>query len=242
MMIVFLCGSAYCSGTETAFFALTRRQITAFRQSKHRLERMVGTLMESPSDLLGALLLGNLVVNTLFFALSSVLMLKVEQQAGAPVAAAVAVGTFLCLVLFGEILPKSLSYANPQRFSVCMALPTVVLVKVLTPAVALFRWLLAEPVLRLLLGTKRHPDSVTGGEFKALIQGTLARGLITPHQGRLFTEVINFNLLRVRHVMRPRVDMVACDVSDSVSHAKDLMLKNGAGARELWGWIASLVT
>lgn len=227
-MVVFLCGSAYCSGTETAFFALTRRQINAFKQSNHRLERLVGVLMDAPSDLLGALLLGNLIVNTLFFALSSVLMLKVEHQAGPAMAAGVAFVTFLCLVLFGEILPKSLSYANPQKFSVWMALPTVILVKVLTPVVALFRGLVAEPVLRILLGNKRHPESVTGDEFKALIESTQSKGLISVHQGRLFTEVIDFNLLRVRHVMRPRVDMVACDVNESVTHAKALMLDSFA--------------
>ncbi|MCF7972306.1 MAG: hemolysin family protein [Phycisphaerae bacterium] len=228
LMIVFLCGSAYCSGAETAFFALTRRQINGFKQSKHRLERLVGTVMDSPSDLLGSLLLGNLIVNVLFFALSSVLMLKVEQQAGALMAAVTAFVTFLCLVLFGEILPKSLSYANPKRFSLWVVLPTMVLVKVLTPVVTFFRWIMAEPVLRIFLGNKRHPDSVTGGEFKALIEGTLARGLITPHQGRLFTEVIDFNLLRVRHVMRPRVDMVACDLTDPLDRAKGLMLDHCA--------------
>jgi CBS domain containing-hemolysin-like protein len=184
--------------------------------------------MDSPSDLLGSLLLGNLIVNVLYFSLSSVLILKVERQGGAFMATIVAFVTFLCLVLFGEILPKSLSYANPKRFSLWVVLPTMVLVKGLTPVVTFFRWFLAEPVLRIFLGNKRHPDSVTGGEFKALIEGTQARGLITPQQGRLFTEVIDFNLLRVRHVMRPRVDMVACDMTDDREQAKALMLSHGA--------------
>ena len=94
--------------------------------------------------------------------MSSVLIIKVEHQGGAFMATIVAFVTFLCLVLFGEILPKSLSYANPKRFSLWVVLPTMVLVRVLTPVVTFFRWILAEPVLRILLGNKRHPDSVTG--------------------------------------------------------------------------------
>lgn len=224
LMAVFLCGSAYCSGTETAFFSLSKRQVKKLRDAGQRLGRLVADLLLKPGDLLGALLLGNLIVNTLFFATSSVLMLKVERHLGVTPAAAVALVTFLCLVLFGEILPKSLAYANPERFSVWVALPTLVVVRVLTPIVTLFHWLVAEPVLRLLLGTGDRHRTVTGDEFKALIEATRAKGLINEQQGRLFTEVVSFNLLRVRHVMRPRVDMVACAAVDDRVHAQKLMI------------------
>ena len=222
-----LCCSAYCSGTETAFFCLSKRQVKRLRDTGHRLPCLVADLLLKPSDLLGALLLGNLIVNTLFFATSSVLMLKVENQFGVTAAAMVALVTFLCLVLFGEILPKAISYGHPERFSVLMALPTTVVVRVLTPAVLLFRWLVAEPVLRLLLGAERNPQTVTGDEFKALIEATRGRGLINDQQGRLFSEVVSFNLLRVRHVMRPRVDMVTCSVHEESVRAQQLMLDRG---------------
>ena len=81
-MGLFLCGSAYCSGTETAFFSLTRRQVRDMQQSRHRLQRLVARLLERPGDLLGALLLGNLIVNILFFAASSVLMLQNPRTMG----------------------------------------------------------------------------------------------------------------------------------------------------------------
>jgi CBS domain containing-hemolysin-like protein len=222
LMGVFLCCSAYCSGTETAFFSLSKRQINKFRESGHRFPVLVADLLNKPSELLGSLLLGNLVVNTLFFATSSVLMFKIEQQVGVLAAAVVAIVTFLGLVLFGEILPKSLAYSNPERFSVWVVLPTVIVVRVLTPLVLIFRWIVAEPILKFVLGTSRKKKNVTGEEFKALIEATRERGLINDQQGRLFTEVVNFNLLRVRHVMRPRVDMVACAVNEAPasSHAR----------------------
>lgn len=224
LMAIFLCCSAYCSGSETAFFSLSKRQIGKFHNSGHRLGRLVAVLMQKPSDLLGALLLGNLIVNTLFFATSSVLMLKVQRQWGVTPAAAVALVTFLCLVLLGEILPKSLAYASPERFSVSVALPTWVAVRGLTPIVALFRWFVAEPVLRLMLGPGDRHRAVTGEEFKALIEATREKGLINEQQRRLFTEVVSFNILRVRHVMRPRVDMVACSVGEDPVRAQQLMI------------------
>jgi len=224
---VLLCCSAYCSGTETAFFCLSKRQVNRLRDTGYRLPCLVADLLLKPSDLLGALLLGNLIVNTLFFATSSVLMLKVEGHLGVTLAAIVAVVTFLCLVLFGEILPKAISYGHPERFSVLVALPTAILVRVLTPLVLLFRWLVAEPALRLMLGNERKHQTVTGDEFKELIEATRERGLINDQQGRLFAEVVSFNLLRVRHVMRPRVDMVTCSVREASVRAQRLMLSRG---------------
>lgn len=185
-------------------------------------------LLLKPSDLLGALLLGNLIVNTLFFATSSVLMLKMERHLGVAAAAVLALVTFLCLVLFGEILPKSMAYAHPERFSSWVAVPTLILVRVLTPVVMVFRGLIAEPTLRLLLGTGDRHRTVTGDEFKALIEATREKGLINERQGRLFIEVVSFNLLRVRHVMRPRVDMVACAVDEPPARTRKRMMDSCA--------------
>lgn len=216
LMALFLCGSACCSGSETALFSLSRRQITSLRRSGERWGRLTADLLAEPSNLLGALLLGNLIVNTLFFAAASVLMLAVEPQYGMGAAVLVALLTFISLVLFGEILPKSLAYAYPERFSRLMALPLALMVRVLTPVVGLVRILVSEPCLRLLLGPRREGKNLTGDEFKALIEASRQQGLITPHQGRLFTDIVDLNLLRVRHVMRPRVDLVACEVSEEL--------------------------
>jgi len=65
LMGVSLCCSAYCSGTETAFFSLSKRQVKRLRDTGHRLPGLVSNLLLKPADLLGALLLGNLIANTL---------------------------------------------------------------------------------------------------------------------------------------------------------------------------------
>jgi Mg2+/Co2+ transporter CorB len=56
---------------------------------------------------------------------TSVLVLKVQGDVGVATAAIVAPVTSLCLVLFGEILPKSISYANAERVSVSLREPSV---------------------------------------------------------------------------------------------------------------------
>jgi CBS domain containing-hemolysin-like protein len=223
-MLLLLAGSAFFSGVETAFFSLSRRQISLLKKSEHKLQNLA--LSGRPRQLLSCLLFGNMVVNVLFFAAASVLTVRIRQQVGVTAAAVNACLTFCLLVLLGEILPKSLAYANSKSISVAAALPAFLCLRIFSPVVSVFRLLIVEPVIRLFLGPAKPPRPVTKGEFKLLIEQVRKRGLITADENRLMTEIIELELLKVRDCLRPRVDMIACDVTDSPETARDLMLKN----------------
>ncbi len=226
VMLVLLGCSAFFSGSETAFFNLSRSQLKLMRQSKHRLQNLVVSLSHKPKQLLGCLLFGNMTVNVLFYALASVLTVRVGQRVGGGAAAITAVVSFAVLVLFGEIVPKSIAYGNSKSVSIAAALPMVICLQVFYPLQFLFRVLIIEPTLRLLLGPVHHPKPISTSEFRMLIEHVRKRGLITADENKLLTEIIELGFLKVRHVMRPRVDMVACSVTDSPQNARELMLKN----------------
>jgi len=226
-MAVLLAGSAFFSGSETAFFNLTRRQGKQLEGSKHKVHRLAARLLKKPGLLLTCLLLGNITVNVLFYALSSTLVFRAKATWSISAAAAVAFATFMVLVLLGEILPKSLAYANSRSFAIAAALPVFLSVQVLRPAAFAFRFLILEPVLRILLGHRRNPKAITLNEFRSLIDLSRRRGWITKDENRLLAEVVELGFLKVRHVMQPRVDIVACDVTDSVDVARERMRKHG---------------
>ena len=81
-MLLLLACSAFFSSSETAFFNLTHRQLKQFDASPHAVQKLVGFLLRKPGHLLNCLLLGNMTVNVLFYAFSSVLILRVQQTAG----------------------------------------------------------------------------------------------------------------------------------------------------------------
>ena len=225
-MLVLLGGSAFFSGAETAYFNLSRRQINLLQKSEHRLQNLAGRLLNKPRQLLNCLLFGNMMVNVLFYAAASIVIVRIERQIGAAAAAATAFLTFCMLVLFGEILPKSLAYANSKSLSVTAALPAFLFLKIFTPVVSVFRFLLAEPALRLFLGPVRSAEPITAGEFKLLIEQIRKRGLITTDENKLLTEIVELGFLKVRDCLQPRVDMIACSVTKSPQKAQELMLKN----------------
>lgn len=226
LMLLLLGGSAFFSGAETAFFNLSRRQVGLLKKSEHRLQNLAARLLGRPRQLLGCLLFGNMLVNVLFFAAASVLTVRVRQQIGVTAAAINAVIAFCLLVLFGEILPKSLAYANSKSVCITAALPAFLCLQVLKPVVTVLHFLIIEPAIRLFVGAARPAKPIAAGEFKLLIEQGRKRGLITADENKLLTEIIELGFLKVRDCLRPRVDMIACAVTDSTQTARRLMLKN----------------
>ncbi len=225
-MLVLLSCSAFFSGAETAYFNLSRRQINLLAKSEHKLQKLAGRLLNKSRQLLNCLLFGNIMVNVLFYAAASIVIIRVEQQIGAAAAAITAFVTFCMLVLFGEILPKSLAYANSKSLSVAAALPAFLCLNIFTPVVSVFQFLLVEPALRLFLGPAKPAEAVSASEFKLLIEQIRRRGLITTDENKLLTEIIGLGTLCVRDCLLPRVDMIACAVTESPQRARELMLRN----------------
>ena len=224
-MLILLCCSAFFSGSETAFTNLTRRQRRQLRESQHRLSKLAGRLLKKPGKLLNCFLFGNMTVNVLFYAAASVLIVRISKQS--TIAGAVAAFiSFAVLVLFGEILPKSIAFANSKALSIVFALPAFICLRIFTPIEFVFKFFILEPILRLLLGPTRSPGTITISEFKSLIETTRKQGLITADENKLLSEIIELGFLKVRHVMRPRVDMIACSVTNSNQEVRRKMQKN----------------
>lgn len=226
LMSILLAASAFFSGAETAFFNLSRRQINLLQKSKNKLQNLTAKLLSKPRQLLSCLSFGNMTVNVLFFAAASVFAVRLEQQVGLTAAAATALLTFALLVLLGEILPKSLAYADSKSISITTALPLFLLLQLFTPILFILRLLFVEPALRLLLGPLQPAKPISTSEFKLLSEQVRKRGLITADENKLLTEIIEFGFLKVRDCLRPRVDMIACAVTNSTQTAAELMIEN----------------
>jgi CBS domain containing-hemolysin-like protein len=226
LLFVLLCCSAFFSGSETAFFSLSRKRIKEFGSSKNKLHHLIFILLNNPYHLLGCFLFGNMLVNVLYFAATSVLVIRIEQQVNATAATIVAFILFFTLILLGEVFPKSLAFAYSKAVSLTAVFPVYVITKILTPFLFFFRHIIVEPVLRLLLIKDKHPEPISTQEFKMLIEASRRGGLISPDENKLLTEISNLGFLKVRNVMQPRVDMVYCKISDPVKKAREIMLKN----------------
>jgi putative hemolysin len=230
LMVGLLICSGFFSASETGFFNLSRRQLDVFGHSDNRLHILVARLMNNPERLLSTLLFCNTTVNTLFFSLASVLSLQLGRTMNTAAGGISAILEFFVLVLFGEMLPKSVAYSNSRRVCLFAAPICYVLMRILHPILQISEGLLIRPALRLCLGA--HPSRTANREIsphsiRMILEPSCQQGLITEAQSRLVTEVLQFGLLKLRHIMRPRVDMIMCEINGSIPAIQTLMKDRG---------------
>jgi len=113
---VLLAGSAFCSGTETAMFSLSRGRLMRLGQAGGAGKLLAG-MMKAPTRLLNTLLLGNMLTHVGYSAMWAVLILDLGRH-GAPagVTAAVSLLPLILLILVGEALPKTLAMAVSEHW------------------------------------------------------------------------------------------------------------------------------
>lgn len=110
--------SAFFSGSETALTAASRSRMHTLEANGDERAGLVSRLIERRDRLIGALLIGNNLVNILASSLTTSLFLGLLGQSG--VAIATIVMTVL-LVIFSEVLPKSWAISAPDRFAITVA-------------------------------------------------------------------------------------------------------------------------
>ena len=218
-----LLGSAFFSGGETSLFSLTNHQLHQFRNSRHRILRIAAELRSVPDDTLITLLAGNMVINVLFFAISSAMLIELSHKAKF-LTIALSLLPLLMIVFFGEVIPKAAALAQPTLYATLVALPVFLLQKAIRPV----RWVLAKmlvnPLVRLLAPPqKTDAPFVTTDELKLLLARSAEQGAIAHDESALLQEVVELRELKVKDVMVPRVEMVAMSMDAETDELIELL-------------------
>ncbi|MCH8054111.1 MAG: HlyC/CorC family transporter [Planctomycetes bacterium] len=214
LLALLLCCSAILSGSETELFSLSKYQLGQFRNSSHRLQRMVARLMSDPRKVLLTILMGNTTVNVLIFASSY----AISEHLGEinPVLASVwGLVTVILVIVIGEVLAKTFAISVASTIAPPVALLIGALQTVLTPLRVVLEYLVVVPISRLLVGgPDRGPREVTVEELKALVDLDEYSDAIAPRENDMLQEVVALASTRVASIMIPRVDIAAFDLAD----------------------------
>ena len=112
--------SAFFSGSETALTATSKARIHKLESDGNRRARRVNLLIRDRERLIGAILLGNNLVNILATSLATSLLISIFGATGMANVIATAVMTILVLV-FAEVTPKTAAIARPEGFAMFIA-------------------------------------------------------------------------------------------------------------------------
>jgi len=207
-LIVLLGIGALISAAETSMTASSRGRMHQLERDGDRAARRVNLLMSDQENMIGAILLSNNVVNIGASALTtSVLAAAFPGPIGA--VAATAIMTVL-IVVFGEILPKTLAITRPDDVARAMSLPTYWVVKIFGPLARGAQW-----IVRKTLGLFGIEMSM---ETDVLAAHEEIRGAVEYHHSEGLVES------RDRWMLGGVLDLSDRDVSQVMVHRKSITL------------------
>jgi len=131
LFFVLLVCSAFFSGSETALTAASRARMHRLESDGSTRARIVNRLRENKENLIGALLLGNNLVNIFASALATSVLMKLFGEAGIAYAT---LGVTLLVLVFSEVMPKTYALLHTDRLALAVAPVVSVLVAVFSPA------------------------------------------------------------------------------------------------------------
>ena len=201
MALLLFC-SAFFSASEAAMFSLRRAQRRRLPKSS-RAEQIIARLLDDPDRLLTAVLFWNLIINLSFFTIGTIISLQAQQAGHSTAAGAFAIGSLLTVIIFGEMLPKSLGVLHSQRLAVWLAVPLAAAIRIVDPLLPFFR--VAALLSRRLLWPKFEPEPylhVRDLERAVKLSGTDAT--LVEQEQRVLESIVLLSEIRAEELMRPR--------------------------------------
>lgn len=223
--------SAFFSGSETALTAVSRARMHQREKAGDRRAGLVGKLTEARERLIGALLLGNNLVNIFASALTTVLFTSLFGDQG--VAYATLVMTALVLV-FAEVLPKTLAISNTDRFATIVAPLVRIVVFVFAPITAGVQWFIRN-LLKLFGIDVENMDVLSAHEeIRGQLDFLHREGSVVKDDRDRLGGVLDLHDLEVSDVMIHRTKMQSIDIDRPNEDIIDEILKSPYTRIPLW--------
>lgn len=214
-VVVLIALSGFFSGSETALTAASRARMNRLAEEKNRRAGLVLKLTEDLERLIGALLLGNNLVNILASALATSVFVSVFGSAG--VFYATALMTAL-VVIFAEVMPKTYAITNTDRFALAVAPLVRIVLWIFAPVTVAVRF-----IVRGVLGIFGVDVSETAHvlspheELRGAINLHHREGGVVKRDRDMLGGILDLRDLEVGDVMvhRKSVEMIDASISNS---------------------------
>ncbi|HEX2593985.1 MAG TPA: HlyC/CorC family transporter [Rhizomicrobium sp.] len=224
--------SAFFAGSETALTAVSRGKMLRLEQQGSSAAHHVNKLSNDRERLIGALLLGNTFINILASSLATAMF---EDRLGEHGVAIVATVMTVAVLVFAEVMPKTLAIARTDRFALLVAWPVRFVVTVLGPVVDLVQIV----VWRILnLFGVRENDEMEEGAAHDEIRGTVElhhqEGAVGREHRDMIGGVLDLNELQLGDVMIHRKNMVSLNADLTLGDCVETVLSASHTRIPVW--------
>ncbi|HWP51080.1 MAG TPA: hemolysin family protein [Clostridia bacterium] len=213
--------SAFFSASEMSLSSINKVRLKTMAEDGDPRALRALSMVERFDRTLSVILVGNNVVNIAAASAATVLATSMFGMGG--VAAATIVTTVVILV-FGEVLPKSIAKENAESVALSLSGMLSVFIFILTPLSLLFVKL--QELVSHLFGDKTNHPLVTEQELLNIIETIEEEGVLNEQRSELMQSALSFDSTTVQEILTPRVDITAINLADPPQKIRDIILND----------------
>nr|WP_206698867.1 CNNM domain-containing protein [Shouchella lehensis] len=220
-IILLFIASSFFSGSETALTATNKIKLqTKAAQGDKKSERLL-KLVNNAEEFIPGILIANNVPNIILPSLVTIVAIDYGLNVG------IATGVLTVLIIiFAEVLPKSVAAAYPQRIAYAVYPLTNLLLKLLKP----FTFLLnafTRLVIRMLGKNAGTETTFSKEEMRAMVDIGHIEGTFKNDEVYRLKGMLDFDQLNVADVLQtPRIDVQGLPAESTFEEAKEIILNN----------------
>ncbi|WP_078378479.1 hemolysin family protein [Sutcliffiella halmapala] len=220
-IILLFIASSYFSGSETALTATNEMKLQLKAANGDKKAARLLKLVNNTDDFIPGILIANNVPNIVLPSLVTIIALEYGWHIGITTA----VLTVL-IIVFAEVMPKSIAAAFPERIAHLVYYPTVIILIILKPFIYLLN-LLTRTVIKLLGQDPDNQITISKAEMRAMVDIAHTEGTFKNDEMYRLKSVLDFKNLNVADVLKThRVEMKAISIDTPFEEAREFLLAN----------------
>ncbi len=238
LILLLLVFSAFFSGSEIAFVTANRLRAEVRARNGGFIGKIVQEFLHDPGTFLTTTLVGNNIGLVLYSTLMSLVLHDplasfltnvlgdVSVEGGVLVLQTIIAA--MIVLVFGEIIPKSLLREPHERTLIALALPLKITYWLLLPFIKLASWA-SNLVVRMFGGPKHSFKQFIARDFEVAIRESRETGAsdLDEEESEILTNVFELRTLRVKDSMIPRTEIEAVDEESNLIAARSRFIETG---------------
>ena len=204
--------SAIASSIETAVSSSSKVKLQNLADNGNKKAELALRLKEIQQKVISAALIMNNVVNVSLSTVATLLFTRYFENI--PIAILTGILTFI-LLIYGEIMPKSLATKYPEEYFVFFVNVINIFTIVLTPIIKILNFITNIFLRPFHTNVESMDNIVTEEELKTMVNISHEEGVIESEEKEIIHNVFEFGELTLKDIMIPRVDMVVVDINAS---------------------------
>lgn len=212
VLLILLMLSAFFSSAETALTTLNRMRLRMLVEEGNKNAIILDKILSNTSKILSTVLIGNNIVNIAASSIATIFTQRLFDDWFISIGVGILT---LTIIIFGEILPKTIASMHSESMALFYAKPIRMLMFLLTPVIFILN-VFSTFILKIFrVKVNLNSTSITEDELRTIIDVSQEEGIIESEEFDMINNVFDFGDACAKDIMVPKVDitMVPMDIT-----------------------------